>query len=750
MSIIEKADLRVPIGVADAKEIARMARDDGREFVDTEAIEDQLSDGPLVLDGMRRRPRYFDGRFLTGTDLTRDQDYVRQRQADMARAGGTGVINGLRVRGRTLARGQTLRITAGVGLTPSGSVVMLRTARDVPLLDIPTSRQLDAAMGISELPRVPLDRKTGLFILALRPVEFTANPIAAYPRSISGHRKVEDGDIIEATAMTLIPYPDQAGSASLTEARRNVARSIFLSGGDGLPQDALPLAMLAVDRGTVRWIDTAMVRRETGDENDLHVQLGRRPRALAEAHVVQHREHMEDVMVEIARAREPAAFPASQHFSLLPPAGQMPAASLQPDDFGFSQFYFPPGVDAKLAFIPSDEIPALVDESLSLPPIDLTADSEKLDALGISILIPVSRERFMRFRHALPEGGLPVSSDNAANSARTPFELLTALETKKRRAVEASERDAESAAAIEAEELTRKAWEAAFHEAVGALPQHDGMPPMLWYVRQRASTSRGGAGGSPVAVSGDDVIVNEMVNANIDRLKLGDRVTAITGKSTPQATARLMTLLGSPAVARTDVLTAAVVADVERVVKEEVPEISATPSRALERQPGRQPSRRIVATAPTRRTDRIRMASPATMRTLNPAVMARIKPPSSRFAAIRTGLTRTAIAKAKGKTTAARSKTKLKLGEGEVMDIAQDYSDPRLGEGFERIDHVLGESWPNEKAAIWIGETGKALDIDGAFRNVEGEKLPDFAELLKSAVAGKDTAAIDNVLKKMI
>jgi hypothetical protein len=32
---------------------------------------------------------------------------------------------------------------------------------------------------------VPLGRRTGLFILALRPVEFTANPIAAYPRSIT-------------------------------------------------------------------------------------------------------------------------------------------------------------------------------------------------------------------------------------------------------------------------------------------------------------------------------------------------------------------------------------------------------------------------------------------------------------------------------------------------------------------------------------------------------------------------------------
>ena len=78
---------------------------------------------------MRRRPRYFDGRFLTGADLTRDQDYVRQRQADMARASGAGVISGLQVAVAASVRGQTVRIQPGVGLTPSGDVVMLELRR---------------------------------------------------------------------------------------------------------------------------------------------------------------------------------------------------------------------------------------------------------------------------------------------------------------------------------------------------------------------------------------------------------------------------------------------------------------------------------------------------------------------------------------------------------------------------------------------------------------------------------------------
>ena len=125
---------------------------------------------------------------------------------------------------------------------------MLTADRQVPLLDLPTSRQLDSALGLAAEPRVPLGRRSGLFMLALRPVEFTANPIAAYPRSISGQRTVEDGDIIEASAITLIPYPDMAGASDLQDARRTVARatkslplSVFTA--SGTPQARMALRM---------------------------------------------------------------------------------------------------------------------------------------------------------------------------------------------------------------------------------------------------------------------------------------------------------------------------------------------------------------------------------------------------------------------------------------------------------------------------------------------------------------------------
>jgi hypothetical protein len=661
-----------------------------------EDLEDQLGTGPLILDGMRRRPHYFDGRFLTGADLTRDQDYVRQRQADMARSAGTGVISGLQVRSIALARGQTIRIAPGVGLTPSGDVVMLTQTRDVPLLDLPMSRQLDAAMGLREEPRVPLGRRTGLFILALRAVEFTANPIAAYPRTISGKRTVEDGDIIEATAITLIPYPETSGAATLNDARRAVAKQIFTGRPSGLPQDALPLAMLAVERGTVRWIDAAMVRRETGMDSGVQVAFGGRPRSLAEAHLLQHRAHLGDVLAEVQARSLPPVFAAAQHFSALPPAGQLPAAAIRPDQFGFVQHYFPPTVDVEIAFVPNDEIGALVEESLSLSPIDLEAQAADLDATGVLIMVPVTRQRFQRFDNGLPATKIAAVADPAAAAGKPAFDMLSSLVARRRKLVEAAERDAEAKAQAEAEALKVKAWHAAFQEAVTAIPVRGGRPPLLWYTRRRAIAYQTRIVGIGVAVSGGDIVLGAVANANIGRLDLEKRVAALNGRSTAQASARIISLLGSSAVAKSDVLTASVVSDLERKAREAATlESEGEVSFAVA-------SAKSAASALARSSEGVRA-----------------------------------------------EKARLPLSEGDVMDVAARYADPKLGEGFAKLDKALGEEWPDVESAKWLGGTGKALAVDSAFRTVPGEKIGDFADLMAKAVAAHESGAVDKVIEKM-
>jgi hypothetical protein len=423
----------------------------------------------------------------------------------------------------------------------------------------------------------------------------------------------------------------------------------------------------------------------------------------------------------------PPVFAAAQHFATLPAAGQLPAAVIQPDAFGFRQLYFPPTMDVDLAFVPVDEIGALVEESLALPPIDLEAQAADIDATGILILVPVTRQRFQRFDNALPSTTISTAADPGAAASKPAFDLIATLVARRRKQAEAAERDAEAAAAAEAEALRIQAWHAAFQEAVAALPMEGGRPPLLWYTRRRSIDHRSRVTGVAIAVTGDDVVIDAVVNENLARLGLESRLANLNGRATPQASARMISLLGAPSVARSDILTAAVIADLERVANEELPPSPVPPAEES-----------LVA---------VRRDSLAT--TTNPAVLGRLTAASSELAAARTGLNRVALSSALGTTTAARADTKLSLGEGEVLDIAQDYGDPRLGEGLSRLDKPLGEEWPPAKGAIWLGGTGKALELDGALRALPGEQVADFAELIGKAVDKQDAGAVDKLLEKM-
>nr|WP_294816802.1 hypothetical protein [uncultured Sphingomonas sp.] len=810
MTELAKASGRAIIEVADSAEAARLA---GSGTVSRDSLEDDLSGGPLILDGLRRRPRYFDGRFLTGADLTRDQDYVRQRQADMARASGAGVISGLQVAVASSVRGQSVGIQAGVGLTPSGDVVMLGKRQDVPILDMPVTRQLDAALGLSAEPRVPLGRRSGMFVLALRAVEFTANPIAAYPRSITGQRSVEDGDIIEATAITLIPYPDHSGAATLSAARRAVAKQIFLGKPAGVSQDALPLALIGLDRGTIRWIDMAMVRRETGADSGVQVALGGRPRAIAEAHVLQHGTHLGDVLDELRARSMPPVFPAAQAFAALPPAGQLPAAAIQPDNFGFRQFYFPPTVDVDIAFVPVDEIGALVEESLSLPPIDLEATAEEIDATGVLVMVPVTRARFQRFDNALPKTRTPALADPAAAASKPALDMLSSLIAKRVKRAEAAVRDADAEARAQAEALTMQAWHAAWQEAIAALPTVNGRPPLLWYTRRRA-IAYDGAALNGVSISGDDVIVAGLVSQTLKRLRLEKRFASINARATALGTARVMALLGGRAVSGSDILTASVIADLEAVIKAiptkadlpktdpaptstpaPTPTGTSTPTGPAPTIPNKDPgtgiqtppiivqppvllrptllNASVLTGAPTltkamgaapapslTRTEKsadVNEVTPSLVpaadvlavraATINPAIAGIAQPASADLAIARSGLNRLALAAATGNLTAlVAGGNDIVLGDGEVMDVAQDYSDPRLGEGLARLQTQISETWPNPAQALWLGESQRALLLDSAFRTLAANLLPDLATAIGRAVDAKDVSAIDRAL----
>lgn len=513
-----------------------------RERIDSVEVPALLNSGVLIGDDLRRRPLYFNGRFLTAEDLTREQVYFLSRQQDLGHAGGQGVVDGLWVRQGSAAG--RIHIDAGHGITALGESVLLTQGVEVDLTDVPEIQRLDAAFGLLRLPREPARNLTGLYIVALRPVEFSANPIASYPTSLEAKRTVEDSEIVEATAITLIPFADNAGAGGLAVApgrrRSLVAAQIFgdrpqvspaLDGSAPGTTGALPLAMVALSNNVVQWIDNYLVRRDVGagfplGQGDV-LGLGLLPRATREAHVLQYHEQLDELLADRAAADADQHISAADYFQLLPPVGRMPKGAVRAADF--TQIYFPVGVAADLTIVPDDELAALVEESLLLPAIDLSLSAEEQASTSVLVVIPVPRPQVRRLQQQL--GTLSRSLRPVAPNLRATFSPQQALSTLKSAALT-------QAAPVETTRSEADVlWQALLDNA-----------STLWYVRQRNLTGRAAPGGPPVAVelTADE---RERERNLVNRLRefgLTTRFGNLRRRGTALADAELITTLAAP------------------------------------------------------------------------------------------------------------------------------------------------------------------------------------------------------------
>ncbi len=520
-----------------------------REPIDPADVAALRAAGVLIDDARRERPRYFDGRFLAARDLIRDQQYFLTREADLGQAAGSGVAAGLFVEAGGAP--QTLSVAAGHGTTPAGELVLLPRDVDVQLANIPVAEQLSARFGLSRIPQPPLRSRTGLFVLALRPVEFTANPIGAYPTAITGKRTVEDGDVIEATAVILVPWNDDGASDALQARRGRAARAIFVDNADrGVSANVLPLAMLALQNNTVVWIDEAMVRRELGADRGDMPGLGFAPRGLRLAHLMQHQTHLADVM-QLMHGR---GFPAATQFAALPPAGPLPPNVINPADF--TQSYFPAQVDIDFTPIPEDELPALVEEALALPPLDFSAPPEVLDSTAVVIVAPVPRNEWRAVLARL-NSTTRIIKPAAPNliAQRKPLEILQRLRLPR---IDQPLPDVTNPSDAEWQRLARLS--------------------TLWFVRRRNLAYRDDLAGAPVTVSGrNELLIESDLRTRIATLGLTTQLDAVLDRASPAATSQVISLLSAPRFTESPALTAAALGSLKASVDSQ-PATTATPT----------------------------------------------------------------------------------------------------------------------------------------------------------------------------
>jgi hypothetical protein len=432
---------------------------------DVAALEKQ---GTLVVDARRARSHYFDGRFLAARDLIREQNYFLSRQADLSRAGGGGVIRGLDVHA---AGGRLLSISSGHGITFAGELVALDTPLVVEMDSVSELAQLDASFGLAPIPPAAPEVRTGIYVLVLRPIEYVTRTIVKYPTTVVGQRSSEPADIVEGVALTLVPYRGDMPDPDPWKQRSHIARAMFFEqAARGIPAETLPLAVVGLERGFIRWLDVPLARREIGAERSGVVGFGVVPRALREAHLAQYDRQLRELVVD-RQASGGLRFAATDYFEVLPPVGRMPAAAIDAKDF--TQYFFPAQMTVDLTIVTEDEVTMLIEESLLLPPIDVGGDADDLDFTTVQVLIPMSRAALRRLR--LETAPRPRRLIAPLMLRRKPLDVLQTLMNR--------ERVGNAIITVDPQATIEAAW----REALSAVSEQ-----LLWFVRRRTLEVRTG------------------------------------------------------------------------------------------------------------------------------------------------------------------------------------------------------------------------------------------------------------------
>lgn len=499
--------------------------------LDADAHARFLAAGVLVTDAQRSLPLPFDGRFFAASDWIREQAYFLRRQADFGRAVGAGVAAGLEV--SPGASATTLDIQPGHGLTPAGELVLLDEPITVDVGDIAHMLSLSRALGLSGVPRHPARTRSGLFVLALRPVEFTANAVASYPKTLDGSRTLHHGDIMEGVVVTLVPFPDPGSVLEGDQRRGRVARAIFLDrGGDLDLPEALPLAMVALRRGVVDWVDTYLVRRELGTDREDVLGLGRGRRAARVAQVHQYHDQLDQILQEQGTSAPP--FAAARYFDLLPPAGRLPLSAV--DANTMTQQYFPIAMDVRMVAVPAAELPMLVEDALRLPPIDLSAPEAVHAQTTVFVLVPADAG-FQELRDAMGNASVQslAGSDSrlrASSSLRLALgggSLSMALQSAGGNSLTtANELDpAQSRATL------------LWRQAVAGAGE-------LWYVRARVQHTRSLEAAGSLPVTGDDFGSAQILSQQMTRIGLGKDYASFEAAADADARRLAVQLLCAP------------------------------------------------------------------------------------------------------------------------------------------------------------------------------------------------------------
>lgn len=324
------------------------------------------------IDPLLSRTNYFDGQLLKASDLNRDQIYLDERLLELGQVFGAGIVRGLDL---SLRSGHVLQVEPGIAIAPSGRVLQLNNQ---PLTIDLLNSGLIATLNDGRFRSYA----RGLYALALTHAEVVDGVAEAFPKDLAAPRRPHVAAWAEGVELRLMPLPLPLPRQDEIAVRATLAREL-LSGGERLAlpsDDAVPLGLIAVERGRILWLDRGLLRRPQRALNT--------PNAIQQDLATHYLELMQAVLASRQSAGLRGAFAASQYFRVLPPWGPIPQDCVDP--IGGRQQFFPKDYEVSIAPVRRSELAAVLADSAHLAPIDLERDAD----CDIMVLVPMSDTAF--------------------------------------------------------------------------------------------------------------------------------------------------------------------------------------------------------------------------------------------------------------------------------------------------------------------------------------------------------------------
>jgi hypothetical protein len=365
----------------------------------------QAIDQPFVASTALRSVNFFNGRLLTGEDLSREQATQETRRRRLGEAAGEGIAYGFEVEEQPALSTKSLpvvTVSAGLAVTRSGIALQLDADLDVAIYRDATSAPAGAEPGNLFADCQPFAPGTytagaGVYLLTVGPDQ---EPEGRAPVNGLGNEDALCNIALEAEALAfrlirLAIEPALLAPAEQDLLRNRVAYRCFgtdaLAGvvadpfgapatsyglldtlrTQTLTDDEVPLAVIGwtIDDG-IEFVDLWSVRRRLtrrAAEGDWLSLVSDRRRAEGEAMFLQFQQQIS----ELADQPSPELAVATDWFERLPPIGLLPIADGRP---GFDVPRFFGGLTTRgPAFVEGAKLDALVRDALDVAPISLAS-----------------------------------------------------------------------------------------------------------------------------------------------------------------------------------------------------------------------------------------------------------------------------------------------------------------------------------------------------------------------------------------